>query len=82
MRYHQQPAFFSYEYVVKFLQEKGGTVRVLELPDVPLSSNVEVVRGSICDADIALKALKGFSEFIIWRPILIYGLRIRVIFTG
>ncbi len=44
------------------MQEKEGTVRVLELPGVPLSSNVEVVRGSICDADIVLKALKGVQR--------------------
>lgn len=50
---------FIGSHVVKFLQEEGDTVRVLELPDVPLSSSVEVVRGSICDNDIVRKALKG-----------------------
>ena len=37
-------------HLVKQSQQNGETVRVLELPDVPLLANVEVVCGSICDA--------------------------------
>src|SRR5690349_12684675 len=50
---------FIGSHVVKFLQENGDTVRVLELPDVPLNANVEVVRGWICDSNVVRKALKG-----------------------
>ena len=39
----------------KQLLEQGETVRVLELPDVQLSSKVEVVRGSICDVSTEQK---------------------------
>ncbi len=45
-------------HLVAQLLEQGETVRVLELPDVPLPSNVEVVRGSVCDADVVRSALK------------------------
>ena len=44
-------------HLVKQLLEQGETVRVLELPDVPLPSSVEVVRGSICDAGVVRDAL-------------------------
>lgn len=37
-------------HLVRQLLEKGDTVRVPELPDVPLPANVEAVCGSICDA--------------------------------
>ena len=42
-------------HLVKELLEQGETVRVLELPDVQLSSEVEVVCGSICDASTVQK---------------------------
>lgn len=45
-------------HLVKQLLERNETVRVLELPDVPLPPEVEVVRGTICDADTVKKALK------------------------
>ena len=41
---------FIESHLVKQLQQNGETVRVLELPNVPLPANVEVVCGSICDA--------------------------------
>lgn len=44
-------------HLVNQLLEQGETVRVLELPDVPLPSSVEVVRGSICDAGVVREAL-------------------------
>jgi len=50
---------FIGSHLVRFLQEDGDTVRVLELPDAPLNSGVEVVRGSICDIETVRKALKG-----------------------
>ena len=50
---------FIGSHLVKQLQENGEIIRVLELPDVPLPATVEVVRGSICDADVVRKALKG-----------------------
>lgn len=46
-------------HLVKQLLEQGETVRVLELPDVPLPSDVEVVRGTVCDAETVRKALKN-----------------------
>ncbi len=53
---------FIGSHLVRLLQEKGEIVRVLELPDVPLPSNVEVVRGSICDAEMVRKSLKGVDR--------------------
>lgn len=44
-------------HLVNQLLEQGDTVRVLELPDVPLPSSVEVVRGSVCDANVVRDAL-------------------------
>ena len=35
------------------------------VPDVPLPSNVEVVRSLICDTDVVRKPLKGFRDSII-----------------
>lgn len=46
-------------HLVSQLLEQGETVRVLELPDVPLPSSVEAFRGSICDAGLVRRALKG-----------------------
>lgn len=46
-------------HLVKQLLEQGETVRVLELPDVPLPPDVEVVHGSVCDTETVRKALKG-----------------------
>ena len=45
-------------HLVKQLLARGETVRVLELPDVPLPPEVEVVRGTVCDAETVRKALK------------------------
>jgi len=53
---------FIGSHLVKQLLEQGETVRVLELPDVHLSSEVEVVRGSICDASTVRKALNGVQR--------------------
>ena len=50
---------FIGSHLIRQLQENGETVRVLELPDIPLPSNMEVVRGSICDTDVVRKAFKG-----------------------
>ncbi len=44
-------------HLVRQLLEQGEAVRVLELPDVPLPSSVEVVRGSVCDAGAVRDAL-------------------------
>ncbi|SER04399.1 dihydroflavonol-4-reductase [Nitrosomonas sp. Nm51] len=49
-------------HLVQQLLEHGETVRVLELPDVPLPSNVETIRGSVCDAKIVRKALKDVQR--------------------
>ena len=46
---------FIGSHLVKELLEQGKIVRVLELPDVQLSSEVEVVRGSICDSSTVQK---------------------------
>lgn len=53
---------FIGSHLVRQLQENGDIVRVLELPDVPLPANVEIVRGSICDAHTVRKALKGVQR--------------------
>ncbi|MDH5551702.1 MAG: NAD-dependent epimerase/dehydratase family protein [Nitrosomonas sp.] len=49
-------------HLVNQLLEQGETVRVLELPDVPLPSSVEVVRGSVCDAGAVRDALKNVQR--------------------
>ena len=49
-------------HLVQQLLERGETVRVLELPDVPLPIDVEVVRGSVCDAYAVNKALKDVDR--------------------
>lgn len=49
-------------HLVNQLLEQGETVRVLELPDVPLPSSVEVVRGSVCDANVVRHALKDVQR--------------------
>ncbi len=49
-------------HLVQQLLERGETVRVLELPDVPLPIDVEVVRGSVCDAYTVNKALKDVDR--------------------
>lgn len=46
-------------HLIRQLVEQGETVRVLELPDVPLPPDVEVVRGSVCDAKVVKNALKN-----------------------
>ncbi len=46
---------FIGSHLVKELLEQGETVRVLEMPDVQLSSEVEVAHGSICDASTVQK---------------------------
>lgn len=46
-------------HLVRQLVEQGEAVRVLELPDVPLPPDVEVVRGSVCDAKVVRNALKN-----------------------
>ena len=53
---------FIGSHLVTQLMEQGETVRVLELPDVHLSSEVEAVRGSICDASTVRKALNGVQR--------------------
>jgi len=53
---------FIGSHLVRQLLEQGETVRVLELPDVALPSNVEVVRGSVCDADVVRSALNGVQR--------------------
>ena len=53
---------FIGSHLVRQLVENGETVRVLELPDVPLPSGVEVVRGSICDPYSVRKAFKGVQR--------------------
>ncbi len=49
-------------HLVQQLLERGETVRVLELPDVPLPIDVEVVRGSVCDACTVNRALKDVDR--------------------
>lgn len=49
-------------HLVQQLLERGELVRVLELPDVPLPIDVEVVRGSVCDAYTVSKALKDVDR--------------------
>lgn len=53
---------FIGSHLVRQLLENGEIVRVLELPDVPLPSGVEVVRGSICDPYSVRKAFKGVQR--------------------
>lgn len=53
---------FIGSHLVRQLQESGDIVRILELPDVPLPTNVEVVRGTICDPHVIRKALKGVQR--------------------
>ncbi len=53
---------FIGSHLVQQLLEQGDTVRVLDLPDVPLPASVEIVRGSVCDADIVRRALKGVQR--------------------
>ncbi len=53
---------FIGSHLVRQLLEQGDTVRVLELPDVPLPSAVEVVRGTVCDASVVRRALKGVQR--------------------
>ncbi len=54
-------------HLVRQLLEQGETVRVLELPDVPLPSlpsSVEVVRGSVCDASVVRDALDDVKRVL------------------
>jgi len=50
---------FIGSHLVKQLLDRGETVKVLELSDARLPSEVEVVRGSICDPGAVSNALKG-----------------------
>lgn len=50
---------FIGSHLARQLMEQGEIVRVLELPDVPLPDTVDVVRGSVCDANVVRRALKG-----------------------
>lgn len=49
-------------HLVQQLLQRGDTVRVLELPDVPLPDDVEVVRGSVGDVDTVRKALNNVDR--------------------
>ena len=49
-------------HLVQQLLERGEKVRILELSDVSLPPDVEVVRGSVCDADTVKKALNGVDR--------------------
>ncbi len=53
---------FIGSHLVSLLLAQGEVVKVLELPDVPLSSGVEVIRGSVCDASVIRHALKGVDR--------------------
>ena len=53
---------FIGSHLVQQLLERGETVRALELPGVSLPSSIEVVRGSVCDADVVRNALKGVQR--------------------
>lgn len=53
---------FIGSHLVRQLLAQGESVRVLELPDVPVSNEVEVIRGSICDADVVRRAVKGIDR--------------------
>lgn len=53
---------FIESHVVRLLQEKRDTVRILELPEVPevsFACRVEVERGSISDIETVCKTLEG-----------------------
>lgn len=49
-------------HLVNELLEQGETVKVLESADVPLPSDVEVIRGSVNDGDTVRRALKGVQR--------------------
>lgn len=49
-------------HLVRQLLEQGETVKVLELVDVPLPSEVEVIRGSVNDVGAVRRALKGVQR--------------------
>ncbi|SDY06085.1 dihydroflavonol-4-reductase [Nitrosomonas sp. Nm33] len=49
-------------HLVRLLLEQGETVKVLELEDISLSSDVEVIRGSVTDVDTVRHALKGVQR--------------------
>lgn len=49
-------------HLVKQLLELGETVKVLELADVPPQHDVEVIKGSVNDADTVRRALKGVQR--------------------
>ena len=53
---------FIGSHLVKLLLAQGETVKVLELPDVPVHPDVEVIRGSICDGSTVHRALKGVDR--------------------
>lgn len=53
---------FIGSHLVRQLLERGESVKVLELSDVRLPSEVEVIRGSICDPDTVSHALKGVQR--------------------
>lgn len=49
-------------HLVSQLLEQGETVKVLELEDVSLPDDVQVIRGSVTDADTVRRALKGVQR--------------------
>lgn len=49
-------------HLVRQLLEQGEKVKVLELEDVSLPSDVEVIRGSVTDVDTVRSALKGVQR--------------------
>ncbi|SDY56840.1 hopanoid-associated sugar epimerase [Nitrosomonas sp. Nm58] len=49
-------------HLVRQLLEQGEAVKVLELADVSLPSDVEVIQGSVNDADRVRRALKGVQR--------------------
>ena len=53
---------FIGSHLVKQLLDRGETVKVLELPDVYVPSEVEVIRGSVCDSGAVSNALKGVQR--------------------
>ncbi|MCO6429154.1 hopanoid-associated sugar epimerase [Nitrosomonas communis] len=49
-------------HLVRQLLEQGETVKVLELADTSLPSDVEVIQGSVNDVDTVRRALKGVQR--------------------
>lgn len=54
---------FIGRHLVRLLLERGETVRILELDDVPVEGwDAEVIRGSICDPDTVRRSLSGVDR--------------------